>query len=218
MEERQTSLVVEVRDGERPTWLKEKILEYKPTSVSQVINLFLHFTMTECGFQCRGGGTYLRPGWQNSITAFHYTLRLFPVFQCSLALKDYPKTGVKQISAHFPEQEVNQDYIINVVMKDYIKDTTHTPIICEDLVNVSQLAKTLKGKLIFPFQFSGHEILDFPSTLAPWHLTELPDDLLIMIESLIDCNRGNVVALRGACHILWRSMYKRNLRNVYDDD
>ncbi|KAK3866611.1 hypothetical protein Pcinc_027868 [Petrolisthes cinctipes] len=218
MEER-PRLLVEARDGEAPTWLKEKMSECKPASVSQAINLLLHFTMTECGFQCEGGGIGPPSGWQDRVATFHYNSRAFPDMKCDLVLMT--KTGVKQIIACFPEQEDELDITVNVVMKDYIKDTTQTPITCEDLVNVSQFAKTLKDRLLHPLQVSAHQLLGIP---APWHLAGLPDELLIKIVSLMDYR--DVLALRGTCHRLhslvddnrlWMSLYKRDFGHLYDD-
>ncbi|KAK4301180.1 hypothetical protein Pmani_026660 [Petrolisthes manimaculis] len=220
--EAKPSLLVEVRDGEAPTWLHEKMSHYKPTCDSQAINLLLHFTMTECGFECKGDDNGGPPsGWQDRFAIFMYNSRAFPIFECVLVLMT--KTGVKQIVAYFPDQEDELDFTVNVVMKDYIKHTTttQTPITCEDLVNVSQFAQTLKDRLIFPLQMSAHSIFGLP---APWHLVVMPDELLMMITSLLDYR--DVVALRGTCHRLhslmdddklWMNLYKRDFINVYDD-
>ncbi|KAK4316265.1 hypothetical protein Pmani_012558 [Petrolisthes manimaculis] len=107
--EAKPSLLVEVRDGEAPTWLHEKMSHYKPTCDSQAINLLLHFTMTECGFECKGDDIGGPPsGWQDRFAIFMYNSRAFPIFECVLVLMT--KTGVKQIVAYFPDQEDELDF------------------------------------------------------------------------------------------------------------
>lgn len=213
-EEESPRFLQETRDGDAPTWLQEKMSEYQPAFLSQAINLLVHFTMTECGFQCEEGGEGPPSGWRDTITTFHYTCPALPGLWCVLLLET--KAELKEIMGCFPKLNEEIDVTVSLVMKDYVRDTKCSPVTYEDLVNVSQLATTLRDKLIHPLQASAHRFL---GVLTPRNLDLLPHELLIKIGNLL--SPRDVLALGITCrklqcvmndNPLWMSLFKRDFR------
>lgn len=206
---------------EAPQWLQEKLSQYKPSTPSEALNLIVHYIMTECDFQKTDsdGDGELPAGWKDRVSTFHYTNPTFPDFKCDLVLMT--KKGLKQIMACFPQQDDDIDITINVIMKDYFKETVQSPITYDDFINVSQLVRTLRDKLLHPLQVCAHELLGVP---APWHLVGLPYELLIHMASLLTYR--DVLKLSQTCHRLqsvmdddrlWKTLYKRDFPKLYED-
>ena len=240
--EEKPQFLVEAQDGVPPRSLESLISECKPSSVTQAINLLVHLTMLECGFKYEGssegsgskdeegsrgsGGPGFKYegclgaplGWKDMVASFEYSSAAVSAdLRCTVVMVTMGE--VKQMLISFPGQQT--EISVHVQPADYIRDPHKSPVLATDLIHVSQLARTLRDRLLHPLQVSAHQALGI---LAPHHLAGLPHEILLNIASLL--HYRDILALRETCrrlhtamddNILWQRLYNRDFRSLYDD-
>lgn len=208
-------LLSESKDGQPPSTLKKLFDECSPTSMSQAVNLLVHLIMLESGFHMENNSGP-PAGWNEMVATFHYSNDSLTDFKCTLVL--VTMGDVKQVLASFPQQE--SEISVRLVVGDYAKDSSCSPVTASSLVRVAQLTRTMRDCLLHPLQVAAHRALGVP---APWHLAGLPHELLLMIASMLDyCS---ILKLRETCHRLhlvmddnklWENLFKRDFSNLYE--
>ncbi|XP_042239224.1 F-box only protein 7-like isoform X1 [Homarus americanus] len=188
--------------------------EYTPATASQALNLLVHHTILESGFHLKNSSGP-PVGWKEMVATFHYSHNSFPNFKCTLVLVTMGE--VKQVLASFPQQE--SEISVRLMIGEYFKDTSSSPVTADSLVHVAQLTRTLRDRLLHPLQIAVHQALGVP---APWHLVGLPQELLLMIAGMLDYH--SVLNLRETCrrfhsvmddNKLWQNLFKRDFSNLY---
>lgn len=202
-------LLVEAVDGCAPPALEQLLGQCGPARLSSALNLVLHLTMLECGFQL-DGVPHPPPGWAETVVVFPYLSAAHPDFRCKLVLMDVGHE--KQVMASFPEQAGEVKH--SLVMEDHLKGSTSGQVAAKDLVGVAQLSRRLRDAVLLPLQVAAHQALGVP---APWHLAGLPQELVLAVAMRLDYR--SVIALANTCrrlktvladNRLWHDLFKRD--------
>ena len=202
-------LLMEAVDGTAPVALEEVLGQCGPASLSGALNLVLHLTMLECGFQLDGAADP-PPGWAEAVAVFPYRSAAHPTFRCKLVLMDVGQQ--KQVMASFPEQAGEVKH--SLVMGDHLKGTASGCVAPKDMVGVALLSRRLRDAVLLPLQVAAHQALGVP---APWHMAGLPQELVLTLAAKLDY-RG-VLALASTCrrlravladNRLWHNLYRRD--------
>ncbi|MPC44210.1 F-box only protein 7-like [Portunus trituberculatus] len=202
-------LLMEAVDGTAPRALEELLGQCGPVGLSGTLNLVLHLTMLECGFQL-DGVPHPPPGWAETVAVFPYRSTAHPAFRCKLVLMDVGWN--KQVMASFPEQDGEVKH--SLAMADHLRGPASGHVVAKDLVKVAQLSQQLRDAVLLPLQVAAHQALGVP---APWHLAGLPQELVLAVAAMLDYR--SVVALASTCRRLqavladdrlWRSLYRRD--------
>lgn len=206
-------LLVEAVDGRAPPALEQLLGQCGPARLSGALNLVLHLTMLECGFQL-DGAQHPPQGWAETVAVFPYRSAAHPDFRCKLVLMDVGRE--KQVMASFPEQAGEVKH--SLVMEDHSKGPAGGQVAAKDLVGVAQLSRRLRDAVLLPLQVAAHQALGVP---APWHLAGLPQELVLMVAMRLDYL--SVVALASTCrrlkavlsdNRLWHDLYKRDFPSM----
>lgn len=206
-------LLVEAVDGTAPPALEEVLGQFGPASLSGALNLVLHLTMLESGFQL-DGAAHPPPGWAEAVAVFPYRSVAHQTFRCKLVLMDVGRE--KQVMASFPEQPGEVKH--SVLMADHIKGPATGHVAAKDLVGVAQLSRRLRDAVLLPLQVAAHQALGVP---APWHLAGLPQELVLAVAARLPYQ--GVVALASTCrrlrtvlddNRLWHDLYRRDFPGI----
>ncbi|CAL4112364.1 unnamed protein product, partial [Meganyctiphanes norvegica] len=215
--EDENSLLLYTKDGKPPNSVKQLFSTYVPTSKSQAVNLLVHLTMIECGFVSDSGDNQVPNGWKEMVSTFSYNHKSLSEFKCTLVL--VTMGDVKQILASFPQQQ--NEISVKLNTGDYSKVEAGQPVKPESMVRIANLARTLRDRVLHPLQVAAHETLGIP---APWQLTGLPQELLLVITAYLDTR--SVLNLSQTCQRLntacsdrklWQLLYKRDFSNLYNN-
>lgn len=211
------ALLLYTKDGKPPNSVKELFNACTPTNRNQAVNLLVHLTMIECGFVSDAADNLAPNGWKEMVSTFTYNHKSLPEFKCTLVLVSMG--DVKQILASFPQQQ--REISVKLNTGDYCKTEDDQPVNPEILVRIAQLARTLRDRVLHPLQVAAHETLGIP---APWQLTGLPQELLLVITERLDVR--SILNLSQACQRLktacsdqklWQKMFKRDFPNLYSN-
>uniref|UniRef100_A0A0N7Z9Y9 F-box domain-containing protein n=1 Tax=Scylla olivacea TaxID=85551 RepID=A0A0N7Z9Y9_SCYOL len=207
--------LTEAVDGTAPPALEELLGQCGPAGLSGALNLVLHLTMLECGFQL-DGVPHPPPGWAEAVVVFPYRSTAHHAFRCKLVLMDVGWN--KQVMASFPEQAGEVKH--SLAMADHLRGPASGHVLAKDLVGVAQLSRQLRDAVLLPLQVAAHQALGVP---APWHLAGLPQELVLAVAALLDYR--SVVALASTCRRLqavladdrlWRDLYCRDFPGKED--
>lgn len=202
-------LLTEAVDGTAPPALEELLGQCGPAGLSGTLNLVLHLTMLECGFQL-DGVPHPPPGWAETVAVFPYRSAAHSAFRCKLVLMDVGWN--KQVMASFPEQAGEVKH--SLAMTDHLRGPASGHVLAKDLMGVAQLSRQLRDAVLLPLQVAAHQALGVP---APWHLAGLPQELVLAVAAMLDYR--SVVALGSTCRRLqavladdrlWRKLYCRD--------
>ncbi|RXG61434.1 F-box only protein 7 [Armadillidium vulgare] len=149
--------------------------------------------------------------WRDMVSTIKYHHSGFPSFVCTLVI--VTMGAIKQVLVSFPGQE--SEISVKLETKEYVP----SDIDPSKLEKLSTLARIFRNQLLYPLQVAAHQILGLP---APWHLTGLPQELLIKIASHL--NLKSILNLSVTCKRLhssvqdnqvWYNIFKRDFSDQY---